>query len=83
MPPGFRKKTPPGCVELQDEYWVTTTLRTPLDVALSPLSQEHLDAALERGLVRHSQLPNASYPLEARRRLARALSAVPAEESPR
>lgn len=98
VPPGFRKKTPPGCVlhkanlapgdvEWRDGYRVTTPLRTLLDVALSPLSQEHLDAAvsdaLERGLVRRSQLENASYPLEARRRLARALSAAPAEESTR
>ena len=98
VPPGFRKKAPPGCVlykatlapgdvEWRDGYRVTTPLRTLLDVALSPLSQEHLDAAvsdaLERGLVRRSQLENASYPLEARRRLARALSAVPTEESTR
>ena len=98
VPPGFRKKIPPGCVlhkanlasgdvELRDGYQVTTPLRTLLDVALSPLSQEHLNAAvsdaLERGLVRRRQLENASYPPEARRRLDRALSAAPAEESTR
>ena len=98
VPPGFRKRIPRGCVlhkanlapgdvELRDGYRVTTPLRTLLDVALGPLSQEHLNAAvgdaLERGLVRRRQLENASYPPEARRRLARALSAAPAEESTR
>lgn len=98
VPPGFRKRIPSGCVlhkanlapediESRDGYRVTTPLRTLLDVALSPLSQEHLNAAvgdaLERGLVRRRQLENASYPLEACRRLARALSAAPVEESTR
>ena len=65
VPPGFRKRVPPGCVmhkaalspeevEFQVGYQVTTPLRTLLDVADSPLSQEHLNRAvwdaLERGL---------------------------------
>jgi predicted transcriptional regulator of viral defense system len=96
VPPGFRKKIPPGCVlhkanlasgdvELRDGYQVTTPLRTLLDVALSPLSQEHLNAAvsdaLERGLVRRRQLETASCSPEVRRRLAPALSPVSVKES--
>jgi len=92
VPPGFRKKIPPGCVlhranlaagdvELRDGYQVTTPLRTLLDVALSPLSQEHLNAAvsdaLERGLVRRRQLENVPCSVQARRRLDQALSAAP------
>ena len=97
VPKGFRKRVPVGCVlhvaslteeetEPRSGYSVTTPLRTLLDLADSALSQEHLGAAvreaLERGLVRQSQLQSASYPPEARR-LARVLSAAPAEESTR
>lgn len=87
-PPGFRKRVPPGCVlhkgrlassdvEARPGFQVTTPLRTLLDVADSPLSQEHLDAAvreaLERGLVRRRQLESVACPPEARSRLDRAL----------
>ena len=90
VPPGFRKRVPPGCVLHKGElasgdvepragYRVTTPLRTLLDVAGSPLSQEHLDAAvheaLERGLVRRHQLESTDCPPQARRRLDRALAA--------
>lgn len=90
VPPGFRKRVPPGCalhqgrlapgdVEARPGFQVTTPLRTLLDVADSPLSQEHLDAAvgeaLERGLVRRRQLEGTACPPPARRRLDRALAA--------
>jgi predicted transcriptional regulator of viral defense system len=90
VPPGFRKKVPDGCVlhkgalapgdvEVRAGYRVTTPLRTLLDVAGSPLSQEHLDAAvreaLERGLVRRQQLETATCSPEARCRLDRSLAA--------
>jgi predicted transcriptional regulator of viral defense system len=90
VPPGFRKRVPPGCVlhkgalapghvEGRAGYQVTTPLRTLLDVAGSPLSQEHLDAAvrgaLERGLVRRRQLESTTGSSQARRRLDRALAA--------
>ena len=63
---GFRKGVPAGCVlhgdhlgsekvESRTGYQVTTPLRTPLEVANSPLSQEHLNRAVcdgpERGPV--------------------------------
>lgn len=96
VPSGFRKRVPPGCVlhkgrlapgdvEARPGYRVTTPLRTLLDVAGSPLSQEHLDAALrdalERGLVRRRQLADAACSPQVRYRLDRALSAAHLEES--
>jgi predicted transcriptional regulator of viral defense system len=95
VPPGFRRRVPPGCVlhkasltpeeiELRAGYRVTTPLRTLLDVADSPLSQEHLDRAvqdaLERGLLRRHLLETAPCSTEARRRLDRAVASLPREE---
>jgi len=69
----------PSDVEARPGFQVTTPLRTLLDAADSPLSQEHLNAAvreaLERGLVRRRRLEDAACPLEARRHLDRALAA--------
>jgi hypothetical protein len=66
-------------VEPRPGFEVTTPLRTLLDVAGSPLSQEHLNAAvreaLERGLVRWRRLKDAACPPQARHRLDRALAA--------
>ena len=96
VPPGFRKKVPPGCVlhkavltpgeiESRTGYRVTTPLRTLLDVADSPLSQEHLNRAvrdaLERGLVRRRLLETAPCSPKSRRRLDQALAAARREES--
>lgn len=68
---GYRKEPPAGVVlhkddltcediELRHGYQVTTPLRTLLDVAHSPLSQEHLDKAvsdgLDKGLIRYRHL---------------------------
>ena len=90
VPPGFRKKVPPGCVlhkgtlapgdvEARGGFRVTTPLRTLLDVADGPLSQEHLDAAvgeaLQRGLVRRRQLESTTCSPQARRRLDGSLAA--------
>jgi predicted transcriptional regulator of viral defense system len=95
VPKGFLKKAPPGCVlhtaslapaevESRTGYRVTTPLRTLLDVADSPLSQEHLNRAvhdaLERGLVRRYVLETAPCSTRARRRLDQALAALLAEE---
>jgi predicted transcriptional regulator of viral defense system len=89
VPPGFRKRVPPGCVlhkadlapeeiEARIGYQVTTPLRTLLDVADSPLSQEHLNKAvhdaLGRGLVRRRTLEIALCTPDARRRLDQALA---------
>jgi len=94
VPPGFRKKVPPGCVlhkaELAPEeiesrtgYRVTTPLRTLLDVANSALSQEHLNKAvldaLEGRVVRRRLLETAPCSPEARRRLDQALVAAQQE----
>jgi len=96
VPPGFRKNVPPGCVlhkailtpteiEPRTGYRVTTPLRTLLDVANSPLSQEHLNRAirdaLERGLVRRRLLETAPCSPKSRRRLDQALAAARREES--
>jgi predicted transcriptional regulator of viral defense system len=74
VPKRFRKRPPDGVVlhgadlaeadvRERDGYRVTTPLRTLLDVAASPLSLEHLEAAtieaLERGLVRRRALAEA------------------------
>jgi predicted transcriptional regulator of viral defense system len=89
VPPGFRKKMPPGCVlhkatlvpedvESRTGYRVTTPLRTLLDVSGSPLSQEHLNKAvrdaLERGLVHRRLLETVPCSPDARRRLDQALT---------
>lgn len=94
VPPGFRKKHPPGCVlhkaslateeiETRTGYRVTRPLRTLLDVAASPLSQEHLERAvhdaLERGMVRHRSLETAACAPMARQRLDRALATAERE----
>ena len=91
VPPGFRKRVTPGCVlhkatlapeeiESRTGYRVTTPLRTLLDVADSPLSQEHLNRAvrdaLERGLVRRRLLETVPCSSEVRRRLEQALLTV-------
>jgi predicted transcriptional regulator of viral defense system len=96
VPPGFRKRVPSGCVlhkavlipgeiESRTGYQVTTPLRTLLDVADSPLSQEHLNRAvrdaLERGLVRRRLLETAPCSPKSRRRLDQALAAARREES--
>ena len=82
MPDGcvlHKGKLAPGDVEARDGYQVTAPLRTLLDVAGSPLSQEHLDAAvreaLERGLVRRRQLESMPCSPQVRHRLDRALAA--------
>jgi len=95
VPPGFRKKALPGCVlhkasltsedvETWTGFRVTRPLRTLLDVAGSPLSQEHLDRAvydaLERGLIRRRLLEIASCSSTVRRRLDRALAATGQEK---
>jgi len=94
VPPGFRKKVPPGCVlykatlvskdvEPRTGYRVTTPLRTILDVADSTLSPEHLNRAvrdaLERGLVRRRTLETAPCTPDARRRLDQALAVARSE----
>jgi predicted transcriptional regulator of viral defense system len=95
VPRGFRKKVLPGCVlhkadlppddfESRTGYQVTTPLRTLLDVADGPLSQEHLNEAvhdaLERGLVRRRLLETATCSPAARRRLDQALISAQQEE---
>jgi predicted transcriptional regulator of viral defense system len=96
VPPGFRKKHPPGCVlhkasltleeiETRTGYRVTRPLRTLLDVADSPLSQEHLERAvydaLERGLVRRRLLETVVCAPTTRQRLDWALATMEREEA--
>ena len=71
-----RVDLPKDDVRERDGYRITTPLRTLLDVAASPLSLEHLEAAtseaLERGLVRRRALEEAVHGAsdEARERFA-------------
>jgi hypothetical protein len=95
VPPGFRKRVPPGCVlhraalsldEIESGigYLVTTPLRTLLDAADSPLSQEYVNSAvaqaLERGLVRRRVLGGGRASPRVRGRLDRALEAAIGEQ---
>jgi hypothetical protein len=89
VPPGFRKRPPAGLVlhrghvpeterESHTGYWITTPLRTLLDVAESDLSPEHLATAvrdgLERGLVRRSRLQRARLTDRGHARLSEAVA---------
>jgi predicted transcriptional regulator of viral defense system len=88
VPPGFRKHLPPGVrltrAHLTNEEWierqgyrVTTPLRTLLDLAEKdefwPLLETALHQAVERELVRPSELLQARSTVRARRHLQRAL----------
>jgi predicted transcriptional regulator of viral defense system len=88
VPPTFRRVSPSYCVlhkswlapediKLREGYTITTPLRTLLDAAESPLSQEHLNRAVQDaimlGLVRRSKLKIAEYSPKARERLNQAL----------
>lgn len=93
---GFRKEPPmqivlhradlqPDEIEERQGYQVTTPLRTLLDVADSPLSQEHVNRAVEdaldKGLVRRKVLVQGDYPVHVRHRLDIALAAYPSAPS--
>jgi predicted transcriptional regulator of viral defense system len=89
VPLRFHKKAPPGCrlhkaeledrdVEEHDGFWVTSALRTLLDAAGSPdVPQDEIEsaarAALERGLVRGSELARAVEHSPHRKRLMSAI----------
>lgn len=91
VPPGFRKRLPPQTIlhrgrlsprdwEDRGGYRVTTPLRTLLDVAASPTSWPALESAvrdaLQRGVVRRTQLLTAAGSEEQRRRLHEAVEAA-------
>jgi predicted transcriptional regulator of viral defense system len=91
VPPGFRKQVPRGVIlhsarlqphdwEEREGYRVTTPIRTLLDVASSPLSQEFLDAAVRDavnvGMVRPRDLLAADVPSNAMKRLLAAVDAI-------
>lgn len=91
LPSGYRRKLPPNVIlhratlspgdwEEHDGYRVTTPLRTLLDIAASPASWSHLDAAvrdaLRRGLVRNRNLLEARVSPQARDRLVAAVAQV-------
>jgi predicted transcriptional regulator of viral defense system len=95
VPPGFRKKMPEGVVlhraQLSEKDWeqhegfrVTTPLRTILDAAASPATWVYLaDAvydALQRGLVRASQLLLAEVTEETKKRIHTAVEAAQERE---
>jgi predicted transcriptional regulator of viral defense system len=91
---GFRKPPPVGVVlhaarleeddvEQRPGFLVTTPLRTLLDVAASPLSQEHINQAvkdaIDKGLIRRRLLAGSEWPAEIHIRIDRALAAYGAD----
>lgn len=91
VPPGFRRQMPAGVAlhrgampaedwEERDGYRVTTPLRTLRDIAATPASWPHLDAAvrdaLRRGLVRSKHLLAIEGQDEVRARLRAAVEAA-------
>jgi predicted transcriptional regulator of viral defense system len=87
---GFRKEPPAGVVLHRDNlasdeveqrhgYQVTTPIRTLLDVAVSPLSQEHINQAvkdaLDRGLIRYRVLTGIETSSAVQKRVEQALAA--------
>ena len=91
VPPGFRKPAPEGCIlyvarlapgdiAARGGFRVTTPTRTVLDLAASPLAEDHfakvLRDALRSGLVRRKHLLTADIPDAASRRTVRALAAI-------
>jgi len=91
---GFRKKPPAGVVlhaadleeadiEQQHGFLVTVPLRTLIDVAKSPISQEHIDQAvkdaLDKGLVRRRLLTGNDIPPAPRVRISQALTVYNAD----
>jgi len=95
VPPGFRKKGPGGSIlhtarlephdiEHRHGFYVTTPLRTLIDVADSPLSQDLLESAvrdaLKRGMVRSLHLLAVDLPEGAKERLKAAVEVVEGAE---
>jgi predicted transcriptional regulator of viral defense system len=91
VPPGFRKKAPGGCIlhkasvgpgdiERRRGFNVTTPLRTLLDIADSPVSQDLLEGAvqdaLRRGVVQSKQLLSDQLPEESKAKLRAAVEAI-------
>jgi len=91
VPPGFRKPAPEGCVlhvarlvpgdiAARGGFRTTTPTRTVLDLAASPLAEDHfakvLRDALRSGLVRRKHLASAELTDETRRRIERALATL-------
>lgn len=91
VPPSFRKQIPGGCVlhkamlepdeiEHRQGFNVTTPIRTLHDVAVSHISQDLLEGAiqdaLKRGVARRNQLLSNDLPNGAKEKLKAALEAV-------
>lgn len=91
VPPGFRKPAPEACVlhiaQLPTEdivarggFQITTPHRTVIDLANSPLAEDHFAKvfrdALHSGRVRRKHLQNAALTEQARRRIEGALAAI-------
>lgn len=91
VPPGFRKKIPGGCIlhkavlqpdeiERRPGFNVTTPLRTLLDVANGPISQDLLEGAirdaLEQGILQSKQLLSNTLPDHSKSKLRDAVETV-------
>jgi predicted transcriptional regulator of viral defense system len=84
VPPGFRKKTPEGCVihrgrvspgekEQREGFCVTTPLRTIIDAAEADLSMDYLEqaikAACDKGMVQIVDIVSAEMSAKAGKRI--------------
>ena len=96
VPPGFRKNVPGGCIihrahleaddiEHHRGFNVTAPLRTLINVADGPFSQDLLEDAvrdaLRRGMVRRSQLLSAKLSKQAKAKLQAAVEATETTEA--
>lgn len=91
VPPGFRKKIPGGCmphkavlrpdeIERRRGFNITTPLRTLLDVADGPISQDLLEGAirdaLEQGILQRKQLLSYTLPHHSKAKLRETVETV-------
>ena len=91
VPPGFRKKLPGGCIphkavlrpdeiERRRGFNVPTPLRTLLDVANGPISQDLLEGAIrdafERGILQRKKLLSNTLPDHSKAKLLAAIKTV-------
>ena len=95
VPPGFRKKIPGGCIphkamlqpneiEHRHGFNVTTPLRTLVDVANGPISQDLLEGAIRdafaQGILQSRQLLSNNLPDHSKAKLRAALETVESME---
>ncbi len=91
VPPGFRKKTPKGCVihkglvscdakEQREGFFVTTPLRTIIDSAESNFSMDYLGQAIlqacDKGMLQLIDIVSSDMSEKARQKITKALKLI-------